>query len=165
MRRLHEGAVERSADGKHDGAARAFGLADGRCLFNGCSSSRDHSLSRRVEICRLNGQAGFARGLLACLGDLRGIEREDGGHGSFARRHCLLHGCAAGLHGAQRVGKGKRAGDDVRRPLTQRMAGSERRRDALLGEDSRCRNTHGHDGRLRVFGEAQIFFRPFEAEL
>ena len=37
--------------------------------------------------------------------------------------------------------------------------------DALLGENARGRYAHRHDGRLRVFGQAQIFFRPFETEL
>ena len=37
----------------------------------------------RVEIGGLHDQAGFARGLCAGLGHLRGIEREHGGHGAL----------------------------------------------------------------------------------
>ena len=54
---------------------------------------------------------------------------------------------------------------DVRRPLAQRVAGGERRRNAVLGEHARRRHAHRHDGRLRVLGQAQILFRPFETEL
>ncbi len=164
LRGLHERTVEWSADRKHDGAARAFGLAKRRGLLDRRGSARDDGLARRVEIGRLHDQAGFARGLSASLGHLRGIEREHGGHGSLPRRNGLLHGAPASLHGAHRIGKGERARNDVRRPLAQRMPGGERRRNAVLGEDARCRHAHRHDGRLRVLGQAQIFFRPFETE-
>ena len=164
LRGLHERAVEWSADRKHDGAARAFGLAKRRGLFDRRGSARDDRLTRRVEIGGLHGQAGFARGLRAGLGHLRGIERKHGCHGSLPRRNRLLHGAPASLHGAHRIGKGERAGNDVRRPLAQRMPGGQRRRNAVLGENARCRHAHRHNGRLRVFGQAQIFFRPFETE-
>jgi hypothetical protein len=44
------GAMEWSADGKHDGAARAFGLAKCGGLLDCGSSSGDHGLAWRVEI-------------------------------------------------------------------------------------------------------------------
>ena len=72
---------------------------------------------------------------------------------------------AARLHGAHRIGKGERAGNDVRRPFAQRVPRGKRRRNAVLGEHARRRHAHRHDGRLRVLGQAQIFFRPFETEL
>ena len=44
------------------------------------------------------------------------------------------------------------------------MPGGERRRNAVLGKHARRRHADRHDGRLRVLGQAQVFFRPFEAE-
>ena len=76
----------------------------------------------------------------------------------------LLHGRAARLHRAHRIGKGERSGNDVRRPLAQGVAGGQRRLDAVLGQHARRCHADGHNGRLRVFGQAQIFFRPLEAE-
>ncbi len=77
--------------------------------------------------------------------------------------NCLLHGAAASFDGAHRMGEGKRAGNDVRRPLAQRMSGGDGRRDAMLGKNAGRCHADRHDGRLRVLGQTQIFFRPFEA--
>ena len=96
--------------------------------------------------------------------DLHSIERKHGCHGTLPRRNCLLHGAPASCDGAHRIGEEERSRNNVRRPLPQRVSGSERWRNAVLGEDARRGHAYRHDGRLRVLGEAQIFFRPFEAE-
>ena len=76
----------------------------------------------------------------------------------------ILHGRAARLHGAHRIGKGERSRNHVRRPLAQRVPGGQRRLHAVLGQHARRRHAYGHDGRLRVLGQPQILFRPLETE-
>jgi hypothetical protein len=72
---------------------------------------------------------------------------------------------ATGLYGAYGVGKRQRPGSHVRRPFTQGMSSCERRRDAMFSQNAERRHTNGHDGRLRVLGQLQVFFGALNAEL
>jgi len=73
-----------------------------------------------------------------------------------------LHGAATGLDGADGVGKAERSGGDVGGPLAEGVAGGQGRLDAVLGEDAPGGDADGENGRLGVFGEAQVFLRTFK---
>ena len=92
-------------------------------------------------------------------------EVEDGGHGSVADRHGLLHELAAMAHGAHRVGKAQGAGDDVGGVLAQGVAGDKAGSDAGLVQHARGGDRNGEDRRLGDLGKPEFFLRPLEAKL
>ena len=59
---------------------------------------------------------------------------EDGGHGAFSGRDGLLHVLAAGADGADGVGEGEGAGDDVGGVFAEGVAGGEGGLDVALGK-------------------------------
>ncbi len=136
---------------KQDGALGSGLLAEvGGSFDRGCGPG-DDGLIGGVEVRwgdngavgreRFGERIGWERSEL--VGDLRAdfadeasVEAEDGGHGSFARRHSLLHVAAAGAHDADRVGEGESAGGDVGGVLSEAVAGGEGGVDTALGEDT-----------------------------
>ena len=105
-----------------------------------------------------------SRGLLAGLDHLHRIEGENRRHRPLSRGHGLLHRASARLHRAHGIGKRQCPRRHVRRPLTQRVSRGQRRLHAMFGKHAQCRHAHGQNGRLRVFGQLQVFFRPFKAK-
>jgi hypothetical protein len=65
--RLHQGAVEGSADGEHDGAASALGLGQRGGLLDRRQGAGDDRLAGRVEVGGGDRQARLLGGLLADL--------------------------------------------------------------------------------------------------
>ena len=70
LRGLHEGAVERRADGEHKGAPCAFGFDQGRDFFDGRESAGDDGLAGGVEVGGCHHEAGFGFGFAAGFGHL-----------------------------------------------------------------------------------------------
>jgi len=162
LRGLHECAVEGCADGEHHRPPSALGFGDGGGFFNRGQSAGDDGLRGRIEVCGGDHQGGFRGGLSAGFGHLCGGEREDGGHGALTRGDGQLHGASAGFDGAYGVGKAEGSSGDVGGPLSQRVPGGQRRLDTLFGEYAERGDADGEDGRLGIFGEAQVFFRAFK---
>ncbi len=90
---------------------------------------------------------------------------KDSRHGSLASGDGLLHCASAGLHGAHSVAELQCARGYMGRPFTKRVSRSQRRLDALFGEDTAGRDAYGQDGRLHILGQLQLVFRSLEAEL
>ena len=163
--RLHERAVEGSADRKHDGAARAFGLGNCGGPLDCGQCARDDRLAGRVEVGGGDGEAGLRCGFSAGLGHLFWGERENGSHAALAGRNGLLHGLSACLDEAHGVGKAVGAGGHVGRPLAQRVSGSQRGLDAMERQHAQGCYAHGENRRLGVFRELELFLRPLEDQL
>jgi len=156
--------VERGADGEHDDFARAARLDQLGGFFDCRGSAGDDGLVGGVEVGGGDGEAGLRGGFGAGFGYLGGGEREDGGHCTLARGDGELHGAAAGLDGADGVGKAEGAGGDVGRPLAEGVPGGESGVNSGLGEDARNGDADGEDGRLGVFGEAELFLWAVEED-
>jgi hypothetical protein len=103
---------------------------------------------------------GHAAVFLAGGADLIDAEVQDGGHGSLAHRHRLLHELAAQAHRAHRVGKAKGAGGDVGGVLAQRVAGDKAGHNAGLVEHAGGGHRDGENRRLGDFGQPELFLRP-----
>ncbi len=76
-----------------------------------------------------------------------------------------LHGVAACFHGAQRIGKAQGSRGHMGRPFAKRVTRRQRRLDAVLSQNAPRCHAHCKNGRLGVFGEAQVFLRPLENQL
>jgi hypothetical protein len=116
------------------------------------------------EFSGLNDEAGFGGGFGAGFGHQRCVERKHRCHGALALRNRKLHGASASLDRTHRIGEGKRAGQDVRRPFAERVTGGKRGRDAALGQHARRGNADGENCRLGIFRQAEVRFRPLEAQ-
>ena len=184
LRGLHEGAVERSADLKHDGALGSGLLAEVGGALDGGGGSGDDGLVGGVEVG--GGDDGVVGGEVFCVGivgewgevvgdlgadvvDELGGEAEDGGHGSDAGGNGLLHELATGADGADGFGEGEGAGGDVGGVLAEGVAGGEGGAgDAFFcegfGKDAGGGYGDGEDGGLGVLGELELVFGAFEDE-
>ena len=108
---------------------------------------------------------GLGGGIVAGYGSVFGAEAEDGGHGALTCRDGFLHEAAAMADGADRVGKGDGAGGDIGGVLAEGVAGGPLRRDSFFREDAQGGDGDGADGGLLKFGELELIFGAFEAEL
>ena len=69
---------------------------------------------------------------------------------------------ADGAHG---VGEGDGASGDVGGVFAEGVAGDEGGRDSFFGEDAQRGDGDGADGGLLKFGELELIFGAFEAQL
>ena len=157
--------MEGSAYREHHSAACAPGLAQRGGLLYSRRSAGDYRLPGRIKVGSLHDLSGLGRDLGAGLDNLGRVQLQHCCHGSLAGWNGDLHRPAASLNGAKSVGKAHGSGNDVRRPLAQRVSGSERRFYAVLGQNACCRNADGHNRRLGIFGQPQVLFRTLKAQL
>jgi hypothetical protein len=176
---LHKGAVEGCADLEHDGALGSGLLAEVGGALDCGGGAGDDGLVGGVEVGGRDdgavGVEGFGLGgggergelvgdLGADLGDEWCSEAEDGGHGAFAWRDGLLHVLATGADGADGVGEGESAGDDVGGVFAEGVACGQGWGDALFGQYTGGCYGDGEDGGLGVLGELELVFGTFEDE-
>ena len=136
--RLHQRAVERRADRQRHDPPRAERLGALAGARHRIPRARNDDLSRAVQVGRAHHFAlrgGVVQRLATRLGHALGIEAENRRHRAGPDRHGLLHVATAPPHDAQRVGEAKRARRDVGRVLAQAVAGDERRRTPLRGQE------------------------------
>ena len=162
--RLHQGAMERRADGQQHAALGALRLGDLNGALDGGLDAGDHDLSAAIVVRRLADVS-----LRGFPGDFRRrveFEPEQNRHRALPDRHGALHGLSALFQQAGGVGKREGAGGGERRVFAERVAGDE---GGLVGELEAARlfqraddgEADGHDGGLGILGERQVFLRAF----
>ena len=136
------------------------GLEDFTGLLDGRLGAGDHGLGRIVEV---HGFDHFVRirteglhHLGAACDHLGRLHPEDGGHGTGAHRHGLLHGLGAKAHQWHSLRQRQHTGGHHGRILAQGMASHSGRRNAGLAHPDTVGSNAGHQHHgLGIGGERQ----------
>ncbi len=126
--------------GKQDGALGALGLGDLEGAFDRRPVAGDDDLPGALSLAAWQTSPCAASAATATASAKSRPKKRR--HGAGADRRCRLHGAAAGLKQARRIGERKCAGRRQRRIFAERMAGDEFRGpgkcDAVLDSPARA---------------------------
>ena len=138
-------------------------LADCRRFLHCGQCAGDDRLSGRVEVGGRDHQSCFRCGVAQASATARRIERQNCRHRALACGNGQLHCAAACLHRPHSIGKLQRACSHMRRPLAQGVTCGQRWMHAMFRQHAQRSHAHRQNGRLRVLGELQVFFRALQS--